>query len=149
MTDFRALLTKPIKEIEEPQPLPPGTYTARIGQSKFGDTKGENATPFVEFPLSILTAGDDVDTEALENWGNREKLARTKQKITFYLTEDSLFRLANFIKNTCEISEDEADNLNDGIPLTLNKVISIHISHGVSKKTKKPYATVDDTAAIS
>ena len=92
MTDFNALLDKQVDKAERPKPTPAGTYTFAVKKHEFGESK-QKKTPYVEFTVGLIAPGQDVDQAELsqvENWNQRE------MRLTFYLTEDSLFRLREF-----------------------------------------------------
>jgi hypothetical protein len=94
MSTFQDILNRPSSEIERPKPLPPGTYLFLVeGQPRF-DKSSKKQTDFVEFTCRILQPGDDVDKAALAEVPGGTAIGK-QMKLTFYLTEDAIFRLVN------------------------------------------------------
>lgn len=103
--NFGALLDKPSSEIEKPKPLPIGTYICVVkGLPRF-DKSSKKQTEFVEFTLQPLAAHDDVDQEALQAMGG---FANKTIRATYYITEDSLWRLKEFLDHLGIEGEDES-----------------------------------------
>lgn len=91
---FESILDTPSEEVKRPVPLPVGTYDTIIqGLYEEGESS-KKKTPFVKFTHKIIAAGDDVDTDELEEMGG---IADKTIKNTYYTTPDSLFRLTDFL----------------------------------------------------
>lgn len=90
--NFASILDEAPTEVERPKPLPVGTYTWLVGPWITGKSS-KKGTPFVEFTLRCLAAGEDVDTDELETMGGCD--GKT-QRLTFYTTEDAIYRLDEF-----------------------------------------------------
>lgn len=94
MVDFTNLLSKSADTVERPEPLPAGSYLTTITGYRTVES-GQKKTPGVEFDLQITAPGDDVDAEAYAKVKNpQERVLKTQ----FWLTEDSLFRLKDFLE---------------------------------------------------
>lgn len=94
-TNFAALLDRRADEIEKPKPLPIGTYSFVVGNHDFGES-AQKKTPYVQFEVSPRAALEDVDESLLAevaNWQDR------KMRLTYYLTDDALFRLTEFFEH--------------------------------------------------
>lgn len=92
--DFEEILSQDMGDVEAPKPLPAGEYTFSIESYETGRSS-QKKTPYVRFFCSPVEAGEDVDVEALEtvnDWRNK------KLRTTFYLTENSTFRLRRFFE---------------------------------------------------
>lgn len=90
--DFNAMLDGDVGTAAQPSRLPPGTYTWEIESRRF-DKSARKKTDFVEFTLKCIGHDEDVQTEDLpDNWNGK------KMKEEFYITEDALFRLDDFLK---------------------------------------------------
>src|SRR6266487_695378 len=82
--------------VDRPKPLPVGTYTCIVvGQPRF-DKSSKLGTPFVEFTLKPIQAGEDVDEDALEEIGG---IGNRTLRATFYLTEEAKYRLDKFLED--------------------------------------------------
>ena len=93
MVDFTTLLNKSIDDVEAPALLPQGSYMMTITGYSTGESQ-QKKTPYVEFNLKILAANEDVDQEELAKVNNlQDKTLKTQ----FYLSEDSLYRLKDFL----------------------------------------------------
>jgi hypothetical protein len=142
MNQFSAILDKPFDEIDRPKPLPVGTYVCIVqGQPRF-DKSARKGTDFVEFTLKPLAALDDVDADDLEAAGG---IAEKTIRHTFYLTEDAIYRLKEFLLDHLGI---EADNASDAIPLTPGRQVLVSIKHQASDDGTRVYANVAKTAPV-
>ena len=92
--DLSALLSKKADEIEKPKTMPAGHYGWNVGAHKPVQS-AKKGTPGIEFEVTPFEAKDDVDPELLAEVKEPFKKAR---RITFWITEDSLFRLVDFIR---------------------------------------------------
>ena len=90
--NFQAILDEAPTEVERPKARPVGTYLCVVGQATY-EKSSKKGTPFVKFPLRALTALDDVDSAELEESGGIDGF---NTSVTFYLTEDAIYRLDEF-----------------------------------------------------
>lgn len=100
MPDFKALLSTPVEETERPKPVPTGNYLFQIKSHEFVES-GKKKTPGVEFRATAVEPLDDVDQELLgqvKNWQNKEF------RVTFWLTEDAMFMLKDFLEKHCGLN---------------------------------------------
>lgn len=97
---FSPILSKSWDDVEAPKPFPTGSYLFIVkGLPRF-DKSSKKQTEFYEFTLQPIQALDDVDDDALREFGGFvDKTIRT----TFYLTEDALYRLKEFVE-ACGVS---------------------------------------------
>lgn len=96
MVDFTNLLEKKVDDVEAPALLPQGSYLMTIAQYHTGES-AQKKTPYVEFDLKISAPVEVEDQEALSKVKN---LQDKTLKAQFYLSEDSLFRLKDFLTKT-------------------------------------------------
>jgi len=94
MVDFTKLLDKSADDIERPATLPQGSYLCTITSYK-GVESGNKHTPGVEIEMQIVAPGEDVNAEDVAQVKN---LQERKLKTQFWLTEDSMFRLKDFLE---------------------------------------------------
>ena len=98
---FESILDTPATEVERPKPLPAGTYSCIVrGLPEYGESS-QKKTPFVRFTLAVQAAGDDVDTDELQEIGG---IADKTIRNTFYTTPDALFRLTDFLDPYPDVS---------------------------------------------
>lgn len=96
--NFQNLLSKPVDSAKRPQALPAGTYFARIASHKF-DESARQKTPYVRFEFSDLQPGQDIDASQLrEQDGTPIDLSKKKLRSDFYLTDDAMYRLREFLE---------------------------------------------------
>lgn len=96
--NFSSLLEKPVTSAERPKPKPPGTYTGTTKAFVFGESQ-KKKTPYVRFTVANVQPGPDVDASALEEVGDLNKWSPSED---FYLTDDSLYRLREFLES-CDV----------------------------------------------
>ena len=141
--DFTSMLdAQPIDEIEKPKPLPEGSYQARIVKIENGETR-EKKTKYVRFNFEVVQPLEDVDEDALETFGD---VAGKKVRTDFYVTENSLFMLKDFVLYHVGIEpEDGVDRLSPLVSECQNQEVGIKIKHEISNDGQNTYAVVDGT----
>lgn len=140
--NFGSILDKPMDTVERPKPLPTGTYTFTIeGLPKF-DKSTKKQTEYVEFTCKPIAVGDDVDQEALAGMGGIE--GKTF-RLTFYLTEGSLWRLKEFLLDDLKIEE---ENFRAAIDSTPGQQFLGTIKHEASNDGKAVFASIGSTAPV-
>jgi hypothetical protein len=90
--NFKTMLRKNMDDVKKPQPIPEGTYRARVASHSF-DESAQKKTPFVRFQVVPTDAADGVDTDDLETSLQGQALTSKKLRCDFYLTDEALFRL--------------------------------------------------------
>jgi hypothetical protein len=139
--NFEALLNTQVDEIEKPKPLPMGTYTFGISGHEFGES-AQKKTPFVKFQTTPKVAGEDVDQDMLtevKDWQSKN------MNLTFYLTDDSMFRLKDFLEH-CGIST-AGRTLGECIPETQGAMFNGYIKHETATNGTDVFAQIGTTAA--
>lgn len=141
--EFSSILDTPSDQIEKPKPLPVGTYTAIVkGLPRF-DKSSKKQTEFVEFTLQLTSAAEDVDADALDEAGGlQDRTIRT----TYYLTENALWRLKEFIEH-CGAGN-ASDTLRERIEETPNCEVGVVIKHQPSEDGTQVFANVAKTFAL-
>lgn len=94
--DFKSLLGKNVDTVEKPKPKPGGTYHGVIEGFKF-DLSQKQKTPFVRVTAYNVSPGQDIDPNDLAE--NKIDLTKWKPHRDFYLTEDALYRLREFLES--------------------------------------------------
>lgn len=94
MVDFTSLLNRKADECEKPVAIPQGSYAMRIVGYTTGESR-QKKTPYVEMELKIIAPRDDVDAEEYAKVKNPQDRSF---KVQFYITEESLYRLEEFLK---------------------------------------------------
>lgn len=140
--NFGTLLDKPASDVERPKPLPQGSYHCIVkGLPRF-DKSSKKQTEFVEFTLSPTAAGEDVDADELTTMGG---LTNKTIRATYYITEDSLWRLKAFLEH-CGIEEN--GSLRQMIDETPNREVIAYLKHEASNDGESVFATLAKTAPV-
>lgn len=141
MPAFASILDKPSNTVERPKPVPQGTYLCTVAGLPRFDKSTKKQTEYVEFTLNYMSAADDVDQEELAAMGG---VSGKSIKATYYLTENSLWRLKDFLDH-CQAGEEDA-TLRERIDATPGCQILITIKHTASEDGQAVYANVGTTA---
>ena len=143
MATFESILDKPSSAIERPKPLPTGTYICIVKGMPRYDKSSQKQTPFVEFTLQPTTACDDVDADDLEAMGG---FVNKTIKATYYLTEDSAWRLKDFLGH-CQV--EESGTLRQMCEHTAGCEVYATIKHEASNDGQSVFAKLGSTAAVN
>lgn len=103
-TDYKTLLQKPADSFKKPPTWPAGTYHGKIKQTEFGESS-QKKTPYLRVIAQPIAAGEDVDQERLASPGPGLPpidMSKRTFRTDFYLTEDALYRLTEFM-HSCGI----------------------------------------------
>jgi len=125
MPDFNALLDKNPLEFERPPTVPEGEYLVVIREKKFGQSS-QKKTPFVEFSYGIVSPMASVPEEALSG----VDLSKAKLRDEFYLTEDAMFRLRDFL----EMIGCTEGSTRDAIESAIGQQIIVTVGHETSSR---------------
>lgn len=131
--NFSHLLNKPADAIKKKKPLPAGTYHGIIMGHRFDESR-EKKTPFVEFEIRLQAAGDDISQDDLAAALEGRQLQQETRRQSFYLTDDAMWRLKEFMES-CNIAS-SGRNLNEMLPETTAKPVLVNL-------TMTPGRTVD------
>ena len=141
-TSFESILDTPATEVERPKPLPAGTYSCIVrGLPEYGESS-QKKTPFVRFILAVQSAGDDVDSDELQEIGG---IADKTIRNTFYTTPDSMFRLTDFFTHLG--IDQEGKTVRQCLSETPNCSVKITIGHTASQDGESIFAELKKTMA--
>lgn len=90
--NFSNLLNKPTDNVARPVTLEDGTYFGTVQSHTFGESSSKK-TPFVEYTIVLTHAHEDTDVGDIP----AEKIVGKKMRTPFYLTDESMYRLVDFI----------------------------------------------------
>ena len=141
---FQSVLDMPASDIERPPPLPVGSYVCVVqGQPRI-DKSAKKQTEFSEFTLKLLEALDDVEAEDLAAQGG---IADKTIKLTFYHTENSIYRLKEFLEH-CGLEIEDGISLRKLIGETPGCQVVAHVIHEASQDGESVYARVKSTTSV-
>lgn len=146
--NFSELLSKAPSEVERPKPLPIGTYTTIIRGAPRYDVSTKKQTKFVEFNHKFVSAGEDVDQGSLKEVLNGKALNDIEMKNTFYLTENSLWRLKDFLTHLGYDTDSADHSLQELVEDTAGKSVAVYIKHEPSQDGTSIYARIDRTLPV-
>ncbi len=143
--NFQSVLDKPSSAIQKPKPVPQGSYLGVVRGAPKIDKSTKKQTEYSEYTILLTSALDDVDKEALAEFG---PLGQRTVRATFYHTDDAIYRLAEFLDH-CDIPREDEDG-NDlttrqRIPLVNNCSVGVFIIHKSSDDGENVYANVKST----
>lgn len=152
--DFTSVLDTPSNEVARPRPLPQGTYAWQIHGLPRIDKSTKKGTEFSEYTVQPLEACEDVDPDELKlaltkPSGEMIELKARANRVTFYHTEDALWRLKKFLNDLQIPEEDEDGNvrtLRQRMQDVPGKIFYGHIKHQPSEDGETMYANIDKTA---
>lgn len=141
-TDFASILSQRSESIERPKPVPVGTYAAMVEGIPEMRNIGKKDTPAAEFSFKLIAPGPDVDTTALTEMGG---LTDKKLRKPFFLTEESLYRLKEFLVDHLGIDEGKK-SIGELISESPNRSVTVVVSHRLSEDKSQVYAEIKSTA---
>lgn len=156
MSNFASVLDKPSTEVGRPKPLPVGSYIGIVQGLPKIDKSTKKQTEYSEYTVKIVQAQDDVDEDDLKNAltkasGEVQNLTDKTVKITYYHTDDSLWRLKQFFEHL-DIPEEDDDGdtltMRQRMQLVPNRQIGFYIKHTASDDGEAVYANVDKTFKV-
>ena len=132
-------------EIEKPKPVPVGSYEALIIGTEFKESQ-KKKTKMLEVQFELVAPQDDVNEVDLEEYG--DSVAGKKLKMPFFLTEDSIFRLQDFILEHVGL-ELKGSTLDEAIPQLVNHPVGLRVTHEISQDGETVYVKATKTFALS
>lgn len=150
MTDsFASILDQTVDTIATPQPLPPGTYQWLITGQPRMDKSAKKQTPFVEFECRAQGALEDVDQQALIESLKGKSLSDKTRRLTFYLTDDSVYRLDQFLFEHLRVAEiGTGVSRKEAIAMAPGQSFAGTIRHQPSDDGTRVYDNIANTAAL-
>ena len=143
--DFTLLLAQKPDDTVRPEPLPPGTYRARVKKYTTG-VSSQKKTPYVEMIFGGFQPEADVDQEAWGRWNTGERLAKAELSEEFYITDSALFRLKDFLEDVMGIST-TGRSYADCLSETPNMEVLLSVGQVISTKDNKTvYAEIKGIA---
>lgn len=150
--NYASLLDKPASLDDRPKTQPQGSYLCVLKGLPRYDKSSKKQTDFVEFTAQVQQANThDVDQDDLEAWltksdGSKVKITDKTLKLTYYLTENSIFMLNDFLDH-CGIDDaDGTKSRRERIDETPNAEVVVFIRHEARQDGQGVQARVGKTA---
>jgi hypothetical protein len=125
--NLASLLNTSADEAKRPVPFNDGTYYGSITAHKFVESR-QKKTPGVEYTIVLTHADDDVDLTGYDEKGEAVQLDPNGKEFrtTFWLTENSLFMLKEFIES-CGL-ETSGRSFQELIPAVTGQPVIVSVS---------------------
>lgn len=124
--NLASLLNTNASEVKRPIPFNDGTYFGTIASYKFIESALKK-TPGVEYTVTLSHAHEDTDLTGYDENNEEVNLdpAGKNFRTTYYLTENSLFMLKDFIKSLG--IEVEGRTLGELIPQVVGQPVTVDL----------------------
>lgn len=141
---FEDILSRPSAEVERPKPLPAGTYVCVVKGLPKMDKSSKKQTMYAEFQLQPIQVTNDEMVEGVEEVGGLED----KQiRATFYLTDQALYRLKDFLVDDLGIEEGDK-SIGQMLNEAPGKQCLATLKHRTSEDGKATWAELASTAPV-
>jgi hypothetical protein len=150
--NYNSLLDKTVGSAERPKAVPLGIYRGIITEMAF-DVSAKKKTPYVRYSVKPLQVVSGVDPELFQAAGGADRLSKMKLGLDFYLTEDAMWRLREFLEESLRI-DCTTRSFKEAIPYAVNQTITFVMDVQVSDDGKASYNQVksvlkpDEIAAL-
>ena len=143
MPDFSTLLKKPAGEAKKPPTLPAFDYYGIIKSYEVGDNN-RNKTPYVRLQIALTQWPDNMPDDWSVSDAEGKMITYTKADVDlskrqmrrdFYLTEDALWRLDEFIRS-CGIDPRGRD-YEEIIPELVGQPITVEVQQYLNQNTNE------------
>lgn len=150
--NFGVILDRKPTQIERPKVLPAGSYITVVQGMPRQDKSAKKQTPFYEYTCKYLQAMDDVDQDDLDAAlsradGTKRVLGEMTVKLTYYLTEDAIWRLKQFLEH-CGLNEDDFESIRHMAESAGGCQVVVKLRHKPSDDGESMYAEVFGTAPV-
>jgi len=117
MNLMNALNETRVADVEKPKPLPQGTYTCVVTKAPTVENTKNGDWTVVVFPIKVLAAGEDVDPDEIEAFGN---VTSFRGRISFMAPTDedqkndierTLYNIRRFCEDVLGMETEDDENL--------------------------------------
>lgn len=153
MPNFMDALNTKVSDVERPPLMPVGTYRWMVEKLPAIDTIGDGKWDVVDFPLKCIGAEEDVDADALSEFGNINNV-RMRHRFMFNKEDEAEFKrteynLKRFCLDTLRVDADEGATFKE----LLNGSVNCQLMATVRWRTDKrdgetQYAEIGKTAPL-
>lgn len=140
--NFAGILNKPADSIKKPPLLPPGSYHGYIKSYAYNESR-EKHTPQLDLQIGFTGPGDGIDPADLDGID----LAKRQLRKTFYLTDDSLWRLTEFMAS-CGINL-HGRLVSECVPDLASAQVLVEVTQGMSQRTNEPFNDVSTIKGVA
>jgi len=154
MVNFAEALNTKSNSIERPPLIPIGTYSAIVTKVPAIETIGDGKWDVLDFQLRLQAPQDDVDTEALAEYGGLGPQSVLRHRFMFAKDDEAafkrtLFNLKNFLTKHLLIEEGPETELKELINNSVNCQCLVYVKWRADKNDAELfYNEVGKTAPI-
>lgn len=139
MPDFTAWLSRPAGKAVRQPALPAENYPGKIQSYEYGDNN-TNKTPYVRYQLSLTDWPDSIAEEKRyfkDRDGNAipVNLSRVRLRRDFFLTDDALWRLDEFLRS-CDV-DPEGSDYGEVCPQVIGCDVTVEVQHYLNPRTNE------------
>ena len=125
MVNFADALNTKAGDIERPPLIPVGTYTAIVSRLPTTETISDGKWDTLDFQLRLQSAGEDVDEEALKEYGGLGPNATLRRRFMFNREDQAafnrtLFDLKRFLLEHLKVEGSDSTPLKQLIDSSVN-----------------------------
>lgn len=142
MPNFAELLNKPAGQAKKPTVLDAGDYPVVIKGHEFGESSNKK-TPYVRFNLGVLGWPEGATPQTDEE-GDVVDLSKKSLRRDFFLTDDALYRLDEFLRDELGIAV-EGRSYAETLPETTGAQCIADVRQGINQNTN---ALFNDVAGL-
>lgn len=132
MPNFADLLNKPSGQAKKPPVLDAGDYPGVIKGHEMGESS-QKKTPYVRFNLGLIGWPEGAEAQIKED-GTPIDLAGKSLRRDFFLTDDALWRLDQFLRDELGL-ELEGRSYAEVLPETTGSQVLIEVRQGMNQQT--------------
>lgn len=145
MPDFASLLNKPAGEAKKPPVLDAGDYPGVIKSYEPGESS-QKKTPFIRFQVGLTGWPEGADPQTRED-GTPIDLSTKTLRRDFFLTEDALWRLDEFLRSIgVEVS---GRTYADALPETVGAGVLVEVRQGMNQQSNDLFNEVAGLKALA
>lgn len=154
MVNFADALNTTAGSIERPPLIPIGTYTAVVSKIPSIETIGDGKWDVLDFQLRLQSPGEDVDTEALQEYGGLGAQSVLRHRFMFNKEDDAafkrtLFNLKRFLIDHLKVDGSDSTPLKEMIDNSVNHSCSVFVQWRPDKNDSEVvYNEIKKTAPL-
>jgi hypothetical protein len=142
MANLSDILNRPFTGYEPPKALPPGTYTmvvTALPESKVS----KNLNKYLQYKLRVVSAEDDVDSDALKEFGTIE--GKVVIADFYFETDFGYSRLTSFL---AACNAETGVSMEEATQSVVGSQLLVHMNEEPNQKGDGMRAVVGDFASI-
>lgn len=141
---FSSILDKQPADVKPPEALPTGSYLCVVKGMPRYDKSTKKGTPFIEYTLVIIQPMEDVDADALAEFGDcKGKVI----KATYYDTEGAGYRLKEFYEH-CGLDVENAESMRELVDQPNGCQVIAYMKQEPSDDGRRMFSKLSGTAPV-